>query len=197
MKYLVNTNEYHFRGLYDHSMCVINMKNKTKQNGNIFRGLCEENTKNEINIFNLHNSCSSRDSLDMDLIQFENEENFIYFAEDRSFVDDDLTKNYTLKIMLTFSAASKHHEKEVVEYLLKKTKGQERNIETTIETKYIDTFNLTSTDLEQVISQWGAGMLAYSASDKSIRIDTPPQYDKVATAKLSKEVEKYDSQFPF
>ena len=143
--YIIVNDHYSFYGLFANAMLVISDDNQCV---NIRR-------EDEISIkptftVNIANQCSSRDAMDIDLYEIEDEDRLVYF-ENKALrrIVDEKPELYDQEVVLTFNNKSKIHEKEVVEHLKSKIEYIK-----SFTVEYKDAFEVTKEESVGIIKEW-------------------------------------------
>ena len=144
-KYITVQDSYHYYGFWANGMMEIL---PDKQLKNIIRG----ETEGAKRVLNFANSCSTRDTIDIDLYVVDREDNLVYFEEDKvkEIKDGRYILNDHPEVVLTFCKASEHLKDEVVERLCKERSYIKENMQ--IKTK--DTFILDKQEVISLVEQF-------------------------------------------
>jgi len=195
-KYLTTMDSYHFKGAYDTNLCAVLTKKEQEESGFLYTGLDGDKAVGFENVFNFHNSSSSRDSLEFNLFTASDESRLVHFDIVRTYDKGRFDLDYITTVTVMFCDESKHLEECVVKYIENKCESEERCKKLELTVEYTETFVCTEEELTETISEWGCGIIEYNKKEGCIEfikqnntntITPPTTQHKVSEVDLDKE----------
>ena len=135
---------YSYHGLWLDAMVSVDADGKMI---NIRRS---EKPDSGVSLGNIFNQCSSRDAMDADLYEFDNEDRLVYYKEtaERKIVDGK-PELFSYKIRLTFNKKSE----SLKDIVIAKLNEEGRDI-VSIDTEVVETFAVPGDEVVHTIKEW-------------------------------------------
>lgn len=178
--YIIVQDQYSFYGLWNKGMMGVG------EDGRLVNIRRDDSVVNAVNVCNLFNECSSRDAMDIDLYEVDDESKLVYFQEtaERRMVkvgDEEKPELFNKKVTLIFNKDSVAYKDIIVDYLVEKDIKK-----TNIEVLERGTFKVLDDEAVDAVSKW-TGMTLNPKDNTLLCLDTAEEEDTAVEITCTKD----------